>query len=40
MGNPTDKVLDLVTKTKFHLKVIKFVANFENLVLKDIDLGH
>ena len=32
-GNPTDKVLEFVTKTKFHLKIMKFVANFEKLVL-------
>ena len=31
-GNPPDKVLGLVTKTEFHLKIMKFVANFENLV--------
>ena len=33
-GNPTDKVLDIVTKTKFFLKIMKFVANFEKLVLE------
>ena len=42
-GNSTDNVLDLVTKTKFHLKIMKFVANSEKLVLgaipKGIDLG-
>ena len=49
-GNPTDKVLGLVTKTKFYLKIMKFVANFEKFVLgsygpslegysKNIDLG-
>ena len=32
-GNPTDKVLDHVTKTKFHFKIMKFVANFEKIVL-------
>ena len=31
-GNPTDRVLDLVIKTKFNLKIMKFVANFEKLV--------
>ena len=28
-----DKVIDHVTKTKFHMKIMKFVANFEKLVL-------
>ena len=32
-GNPTDKVLYPVTNTKFYLKMMKFVANFEKLVL-------
>ena len=49
-GNPSDKVLGLVIKTKFYLKIMKFVADFEILVLgfqelplggytKNIDLG-
>ena len=32
-GNPTDKVLDSVTKTKFYLKIMKFFAKFEKFVL-------
>ena len=32
-GNPQDKVLGLVTKTKFHLNIMKSVANFEKLVI-------
>ena len=31
-GATTDKVLDLVTKTKFQFKIMKFVVNFEKLV--------
>ena len=48
-GNPSDKVLGLVTKTKFHLKIMKYVANLKKCfrVLratprgfsKNIDLG-
>ena len=32
-GNPTDKVMGPVTKSKFHLKFMEFVANFEKIVL-------
>ena len=32
-GNPTDEVLGLVTKTNFHIKIIKFVTNFEKSFL-------
>ena len=35
--SPTDKVLGLVTKTKFHLKIMKFIENFEKLALEVLE---